>query len=73
MKSKHLIPYNEGGGANQTTLLWGKCFSLVEKPPDVNFGDITSLVHTITKTHTHNMKRSFTKNKKYWKVGFNIK
>lgn len=59
MKSKPLISlktsYKEGGGANQTTLLLGKCFSLVGEPPNVNFGDSTK--------NTHNVKQSFTKKK----------
>lgn len=66
MKSKPLISlkisYEEGGGANQTMLLLGKCFSLVEEPPNVNFGDITSLAYNITK-NTHDVKQSFTKKK----------
>lgn len=48
MKNSSL--YEEGVIANQTTLLSGKSFSLMEELPNMNFAyDITTLTHGITK------------------------
>lgn len=48
MKNSSL--YEEVVIANQTTLLSGKSFSLMEELPNMNFAyDITTLTHGITK------------------------
>lgn len=71
MKNSSL--YEEGVIANQTTLLSGKSFSLMEELPNMNFAyDITT--HTWYHKRIPKVNQSFAKKKKKdLKVGFKIK
>jgi len=64
MKNSSL--YEEGVIANQTTLLSGKCFSLMEELLNVNF--VHNFPHTWYHKRIPKVNQSFAKNKKKKKI-----